>query len=269
MFKILLTLSLAGLIVGCTINPSDSFQQAALSRQLQSQVLWGEGYSIQAYTNLPTRQPHSSLHVYLDGDGTPWLAQNYINQDPTPVSFTVLDLIQQDPAPSLYLGRPCYHQVKPTANCHSKFWTSARYSKTVINSMRAALNSYIHEHQIKQIIFIGFSGGGSLAMLMARQIPMTRSVITLAGNLDTDAWTHYHHYQALSESLNPAIQAPLPKHIQQIHLTGAKDKNIPPHLLAPSLAKQPHAKLIILPSADHHCCWQEPLSEILKTLVFK
>lgn len=255
--------------MSCTVNPTSSFKQAALSRQLQSYTLWSEGYSIQAYTNTLTHQPHSSLHVYLDGDGTPWLAQNYINPDPTPVSFTVLNLMQKDPTPSLYLGRPCYHQVRPAVNCHTKLWTSARYSKTVVNSMSAALNLYIHKHQIKHVIFIGFSGGGTLAMLMARQIPTTHSIITLAGNLDIDAWTNYHHYQPLSESLNPATQIALPKHIQQFHFLGAKDKNILPHLLVASLAKQSNAKIIILPTADHHCCWQEPLSELLKTLIFK
>ena len=44
-------------------------------------------------------------------------------------------------------------------------------------------------------------------MLLAERLEMTQAVVTIAANLDTDAWTELHGFSALEGSLNPAASA--------------------------------------------------------------
>ena len=67
----------------------------------------------------------SLLHVYLDGDGTPWLRRTLVAADPTPRNPLVLELMAQDPNPAIYLGRPCYHGQSASSVCSSEWWTSS------------------------------------------------------------------------------------------------------------------------------------------------
>ena len=50
-----------------------------------------------------------TLHVYLAGDGTPWLERYRIAPEPTPRRPLTLQLMAHDSSPSVLLGRPCYH----------------------------------------------------------------------------------------------------------------------------------------------------------------
>jgi pimeloyl-ACP methyl ester carboxylesterase len=108
----------------------------------------------------------------------------------------------------------------------------------------------------RQLVLIGYSGGGTLAMLLAPRLSNTVRVVTLAANLDVSAWAAYHTFTPLSGSLDPAREAPLGAHISQLHLTGARDRQIPPWLAAPVVARQPYAELVVLPGFDHRCCWE-------------
>lgn len=264
MFKALTCFPLfyLGLVTACT-SSAGTFHKQALNLNLTEQTITTNGFKHQLYTkNIGSTS--KVLHVYLDGDGTPWLAQRYLNQDPTPTSFTVLQLMQEDSKPSLYLGRPCYHQQQNEAVCQPNLWTTARYSSLVVDDMIKTLQSYLASNSFKQVVLIGFSGGGTLAVLIAAKIPDVTQVITLAGNLDIEAWTNYHHYQPLTASLNPATQTALPKHIYQIHLMGEKDQTIKPVFSTRFIQKEVHAHLKIIPNADHHCCWQAALTEALE-----
>ncbi|MGB5599813.1 MAG: dienelactone hydrolase family protein [Thiothrix litoralis] len=267
MFKPIATCCLAGLLSACH-SPAASFNMAATQRGFAAQQLEGQGFTHQVYQHTPASASHTRIHVYLDGDGSPWFAKRHVTQDPTPLTPTVLALMQQDTQAALYLGRPCYHQTGAMpANCQERLWTSARYSPEVINSMVAALRHYVQTHSYEHLTLIGFSGGGTLAMLMAPRLPETKAVVTLAGNLDTAAWVKHHRYTPLTGSLNPATQAPLPAHIQQIHAVGEKDVTIPPALVTAAIRHQPNAQLHIFPNTDHQCCWEQHLPTLLEALV--
>ena len=47
----------------------------------------------------------ADLHVYIEGDGSPWIAGRWAATDPTPQTPVMLRLMQLDPGPALYLGR--------------------------------------------------------------------------------------------------------------------------------------------------------------------
>jgi pimeloyl-ACP methyl ester carboxylesterase len=82
----------------------------------------------------------------------------------------------------------------------------------------------------ERVAWFGHSGGGTLAVLLAARLPETVAVVTIAANLDTDAWAAYGGHQDLSGSLSPASCPPLSQQIQQRHYAGGKDRVVPPAL---------------------------------------
>lgn len=198
------------------------------------------------------------LHVYIEGDGIPFESRFVIAKDPSPTNPLMLHLMELDKTQSLYLGRPCYfnrsHADLTDERCTPNYWTHARYSDAVVESMISALRSYLRLHPARGISLIGHSGGGTLAMLMAARMPEVDQIVTLAGNLDTEAWAKLHHYTPLKDSPNPANLSAdkLPHH--QLHIGGDKDTNIPPALAQPLLSRLGLA-MVIIPNADHNCCW--------------
>lgn len=195
-----------------------------------------------------------SLHIYLDGDGRIWRTAQELFADPTAPQSLALQLMQRDPAPALLLGRPCYLDVRDSA-CAPRWWTAARYSEPVLASLLAVAQREAAAYD--SVVLIGYSGGGALAALLAAQLPQTRALITLAGNLDTAAWAAQHQFGAgvIDASLNPATQPPLPAAIAQWHYAGADDNNVQWQWIAAFSARQPGAHFIKLDGADHRCCW--------------
>ena len=208
-------------------------------------------------------RPARVLHVYLDGDGTPWHASRPA-ADPTPRRPLVLELMRLDDHPGLYLGRPCYHGLAGDPDCAPTLWTDARYSERVIASMAAALARHLKSEKQNGLVFIGYSGGGSLAMLLAPRFPQTVAVVTVAANLDIDAWTSHHRYLPLTGSLNPASQPPLPRPVYQRHYVGGRDSVVPPEIVARGSTHDD--EVVVVPDFDHVCCWPRLWPSIIEGL---
>jgi len=198
------------------------------------------------------------LHVYIEGDGTPWIRGTAVAKDPTPKKPLALRLMRRDPAFSAYVGRPCYFGVEDPA-CTPALWTSRRYSKEVVSSMHAVIRRLLDEHGAKKLVLIGHSGGGTLAVLLAPGFDETAGVITIGANLDVAAWTAYHGYTPLE----PVELAPLPPRIRQLHLAGGRDRNVPPRL-AEQAAERLGGQLAVTSRFDHDCCWERRWPEILR-----
>lgn len=203
------------------------------------------------------------LHVYLDGDGTPWRAGQPA-KDPTPRNPLVLDLMRFDDHPSLYVGRPCYHGLAEDPGCVPSLWTHARYSDPIVSSMTAALSRHLATRGDARLAFIGYSGGGSLALLLAPRFPQTVALVTVAANLDIDAWAARLGYLRLAGSLNPAVQPPLPPHVYQRHYVGARDRIVPPEIVARGQIDR--SGIVVVPDFDHVCCWPRLWPSIIKDL---
>ncbi|NOY67123.1 MAG: alpha/beta hydrolase [Gammaproteobacteria bacterium] len=258
----LIFLSLITLLQGCSQSSPEIFYRTAQQMGLQRHVIEGKGFPLVYYSKGSIAQ-NRHLHLYLGGDGLPWKNIITYSEDPTPRNPLVLKLMKQDNNPGIYLGRPCYQGFSRRTPCNYRYWTSARYSTEVIDAMTQAVKKIIKIYHIQSITVIGYSGGGTIALLISNSIPEIKMVITIAGNLDTDAWTKYHYYSALSESLNPALQQPLLPQIRQIHLQGKLDKNIPAKLSARFLKRQTNALTLKYPSADHACCWHQYWPKVL------
>jgi hypothetical protein len=249
----------------CTLVPAKRFDQQARQLGFERARLAGDRFEHAIYAPATTTEG-TLLHVYLDGDGSPWLAGRWITADPTPAPSLMLRLMALDPAPRLYLGRPCYHGQATSPGCHESLWTDARYSRRVVDSMARALTTLLSQRHYRALVLIGHSGGGTLAMLLAERLPQTRALVTVGANLDTDRWAARHDYPLLQTSLNPATRPPLSAGIYQLHLTGGRDRTVPPSLVTAVLAAQPTVEHWHFPQYDHRCCWIETWPAVLEHL---
>ncbi len=247
--------------ISCT-TPSSSFHQQATNFGFHSQSYQGVGFVHQVYSN---QQPlNKLLHIYLGGDGTPWDRVDRVAGDPTPRNPIMLRMMALDSAASVYVGRPCYHGLAHSPECHEKWWTSARYSEAVVESLRSVLTQLSKEQEMRGVVLFGYSGGGTLAMLLAERVSFVKGVVTIAGNLDIEAWTDYHSFSSLTGSLNPALLPPLGSHVVQLHFLGSQDKVVPMYLVEKVLQRQPIRSRMIIKDVDHQCCWETKWPRLLE-----
>lgn len=238
--------------LGCGSTPTSSTDWAR-SLGLLPVIIDGEAFRhvlIRGRT-----QDGPELHVYIEGDGSPY-ASGSIARDPTSRSGLMLRLMSVDPAPSLYLGRPCYLGLYADRNCNAHYWTDRRFSPEVVASLRAVLRDERMRRGEKNLVLIGHSGGGALAMLLADDLEGVSGVITLGGNLDTDAWARLHAYAPLKGSENPALLGPLPSGVSAVHLVGSRDRVTPPAFITQAAAVTGGATVVI-GGFTHACCWEK------------
>lgn len=257
-----LVLLLVLLLAGCA-GPAGRMDAEARHLGLQRLEIPGDGFAHTTYEN--GRSAGALLHVYLGSDGTPWINHRWVAADPTPRDPLLLRLLALDTAPAVYLGRPCYHGARGP-ECKPWIWTMGRYAPAVVRSLAVALGHIYAAGRYDGVVLVGYSGGGTLAMLLAPMLTEIRGIVTLAGNLDSEAWSRLHAYAPLTASLNPARQPPLPARILQLHLAGARDRNVPPALSKPVVARQAHAELRVIEGYDHRCCWEALWPSVLAEL---
>lgn len=242
------------------------YDEMAEELGLTRAVISTSGFNMVIYKN-QLLYPSKRVHIYLDGDGSPWRrGGTVINEDPTPRQHLVLQLMALDSAPAVLIGRPCYHGLNRDVHCRPLLWTHERYSEKVVSAISESLEVLLKENNISQVVLIGYSGGGTLAQLLAERIRQTCAVLTLAGNLDIAAWTQLHGYASLKGSMNPAQRPSLPKHILQLHYAGSSDRNIPPFLVKNYISGKEWGEIRILAGVDHYNGWLAHWTDILGDL---
>ena len=213
------------------------------------------------------RAEAAPLHLYIEGDALPARALRYRPADPTPEAPLALELMRLDPSPSLLLGRPCQHGLE---RCDPRYWTVARYSDAVVESMATAarrITSEAGEEGTRRgLVLIGWSGGGTLAMLLAERLENVRAVVTIAGNLDVASWSRHHAIHPLEGSLDPALRPPLDPRIVQIHWLGARDDAVPAELVRDAIARQTAALTRLAEEATHREGWTAIWPDVLRDL---
>lgn len=247
-------------MLGCA-TPSQRFSEYARSQGFSPGLVKTAQFQHRLFMNRQTSP--GTVHVYLDGDGTPWIRRHWIAEDPTSRNPLILDLMKQDHASSVLLGRPCYHGVGRPDRCEKRWWTSHRYAQQVVDSMLEALETWLADKNVSRIVLIGFSGGGALAMLMAPHINQLAWVVTIAGNLNVAAWAAMHDYTPLTGSLNPADYMDAYQQIRQLHLAARDDAVVPAALIKAFATDSGDAQLIVYPKFNHVCCWETVWPEIL------
>lgn len=196
----------------------------------------------------------SVLHVYIEGDGRPGTYSGVAARDPSSKTMLMLRLMRLDPAPSIYLGRPCYLGLATDPACNFHYWTDRRFSAAVVQSLRTAVQEEIARIGARHVTLLGHSGGGALVVLLAPQISAVDRIMTLGGNLDTAAWAKLHGYAPLSGSLNPIEAGRLPEQVVALHWVGANDRVVPAWLVQHAAATI-GGDVRVFAGFSHDCCW--------------
>ena len=216
-------------------------------------------FTLMAYERIG--DANGSVHVYIEGDGNAWLTSNMVSPDPTPLDPVSLKLAVQDHAPNVvYLARVCQYVMSDA--CNPKYWTHAQFSETTIASYQQVMDRW-KGHPLE---LTGFSGGAAVALLVAARRNDVVALRTVAGEVDTEAFTALHHISPLSNSLNPASVIERTAMIPQIHFTGDNDRVVPPSLTQGYQSRMPAghcSRYEVVSGVDHYSGWPEQWAGLL------
>ena len=237
-----------------------SFHDPAGAHEPRSRVVSGAGFShVIIEQPRAVTGPDDVVHLYIDGDGRPFINRTTVAADPTPRQSQVLRWMLLDPSPSYYLGRPCYLGMAQQDQCEARWWTTDRYADPVVVSMVIAAQQLLKG---RPAILIGYSGGGSIAAHMAGRLENVQGLITVAANLDTAAWTQHHGYTPLNVAAEPVTALDEVRRTPQMHLLGGRDKNVPVALVR-TLAASAKDRFCVIERFTHDCCWERKWPQLL------
>lgn len=173
------------------------------------------------------KSANSPVNIYIEGDGLAWESRRSPSKNPTPTDPVALRLAALDQADNvIYIARPCQF-IQNDPACSIEYWTSHRYAPEVLNSLNQVINYVKIKYGATSFNFIGFSGGGNLATILASQRSDILTLRTVAGNLDHVALNEYHDVSQMPQSLNAVDFAKAVQHVPQIHFIGADDRVVP------------------------------------------
>lgn len=203
-------LPLLDLLTACAAlsSPQERHQQAnalAAAHQWHETTLVTPPFRLKSY-GPPPHPPAEILSVYIEGDGLAWLTPTLPSTDPTPRHPLALQLaLAQAEGRAAYLARPCQYQEgkredngegrqdanldakqeMPFPPCSQRYWTGSRFAPEVIDAMDNAVSQLMQRHGASALVLVGYSGGGSVAALLAMRRTDVIRLVTVAGNLDT------------------------------------------------------------------------------------
>jgi len=262
-FLKLLMWAAAAIAAGCT-TPTGRIDEYARRQGFERSIVVGESFRHVVFRNRGALA-NDSLHVYIEGDGSPFVNASTIAADPTPRQPLMLHLMALDVHRAVYIGRPCYLQATKDAGCGPLYWTRRRFSPEVVDSLARVVRSEMTIAGASFVQIYGHSGGGALAVLLSRTIPQVSDIVTIAGNLDIDAWARLHGYTALTGSLNP-LDVVLPPLLaaHTDHLVGDADQMIPVAMVRTAAARI-GGHVVALDRYSHQCCWEREWLAVLQT----
>jgi len=256
--NVVCTVLVATALVAASTGCASRVQRLARQAGFQEDLVTGSTFRHRVYRKETSVGEYRVLHVYIEGDGRPFLRPTTVAFDPTPRDLLMLRLMALDPAPSVYLGRPCYFGLERDRGCNPAYWTVRRFAPEVVDSLAATVRSEAARSGATSIELYGHSGGGTLAVLLSTRIPAVTRVITIGANLDTVAWCMLHGYTLLLGSLNPAELNLHPDSSRLLHLVGSDDTNTPPALVQSAASRTGAIGSVrIVRGYTHNCCWQE------------
>ncbi len=254
---------------GCGTN-GHRIDRIAVQAGLQKQRVAATPYSLIVYERpaAPAGPKPQHLLVYIEGDGLPWGSSGMKPAaDPTTGNPLALRMMLGTADPAIYVARPCYQE--PDVHCTPDDWTGGRYAQQIVDSMADAIAGESRKLGTDDLVLIGYSGGGTLAVLIAERLTHVSAVITIGANLDVAAWASHHRYLPLVASLNPAL-SDRSHSWPEFHFAGADDAVVPATTVEHYFQRYPAARRIVVDPADHVCCWEADwpalLSDVLKAL---
>ena len=253
------------LLNGCSSRPTIDYTQQ-LSQTHQQQLYTADsGLPISLWLSTQPKES-DAVRIYIEGDGRAWVRRSRASSDPTPRNRLVHSLMLQDKKKdTAYIARPC--QYKKNNTCRPNLWTFNRYSADSVEAINQAINLIKESKSYHSIELIGFSGGATIALLIAAQRDDIESVRTVAGNLDPAYTNTYHNVSAMPAALNPKNFANQLQSIPQWHFIGQSDPIIPPAVFDHYLSEFKDKRCIksqIIKNAGHHTGWISEWQNLLE-----
>lgn len=246
------------LLSSCVLRPE--WQRLAIDGNLKSGWLDTGQFR---HRWLSSGVPGSHLRIYIEGDGTPWIRQNRVSVDPTPINPVLLRLMHDTGQPAVYLGRPCYFGTATDSGCHERWWTFDRYGQVVVDSMCQAANEISRGAKAETVQLIGYSGGAAIAVGMSACTDRLVALTTIAGNLDPAAWTAYHGYSSLLDVAPFDKTRPAAGSFIESHWQCSKDTNVPPAITDKYFASRPAARRHVIDGCTHSTGWDVHWSRVI------
>lgn len=182
------------------------------------------GFDEHSPAHLPVRSwIHSTSNetapviVVFESDGAPWRGGGFIPpSSPTPQRAVgaeiAISLAARLGGAVVYVARHCQYVDTNSApamrRCVStRLWAQARFAPEVVSEISAwleHLRDRIPNLAHRPWVLTGFSGGGTLATLVATEMPDTACLVSFAAPLDLARWVSLHQLTPLYESLDPA-----------------------------------------------------------------
>ena len=226
-------------LAGCAFFPPspDGFQKDLIETKYLTFSVWEK-------KDIQHKKP---LRIYLEGDG-----------NPNPSDQIALYYAQKDPSTNvIYMARPC--QWSDDKVCHEKpeIYREQRFHPEIIRETQEILLLLINKYQAPYVELVGYDGGATVALNLAYKIPVKR-VITIAGILDTDSYTHQNGLNDMEDAENPADNLMALSQITQIHYVGASDKITPIKVAERFVRQMDHPKSAVVKKVPNvgHSDWK-------------
>ena len=234
-------------------------------KQLTPLVVKTNTYSIMTLAPLKSANT-KMLRIYIEGDGKAWMRSGRPSLNPTPVNRLVHKIMLEDSYKDIaYIARPC--QFISSSECSSYTWTFGRYDQKTLEAMDTALTNIKHRGNYEQVELIGYSGGATIALLLASKRNDVINVRTIAGNLDPDFTNDFHKVSPMPTALNPSDHSDRLSKVPQIHFYGSKDSVIP-QAISNHFKKQLNDSFCFqaksVNDANHHSGWTEHWQSLLR-----
>jgi len=261
-------------LTGCSqLSVSDRISRAqhlADEHGFERQTIATAAFQLLSFKKIAKTQ--GLLRIYLEGDGHAWATRYRPSENPTPRNPVALALAAVDPADNIvYLARPCqYWPTNSQTNCQKSQWTDARYSREIVDSTHQAIDQLFASRGWDQLELVGFSGGATLALLVASERNDITSVRTVAGNLSPKAFVRHHNVSPMLRSLDPLNGADALAEIAQRHFIGAKDKIVVASISDDYRQALPHQRCfsrVTITTASHSQGWQDLWPQLLSQAV--
>lgn len=227
-FPIVVFFSITVALYGCNALSTRIHNVTSLASKngFSNTIIHGGKFTINSFYRLSNKTKFAT--VFIEGDGKAWASKKRISPNPTPNNPIGFKLALNDSSDNvIYLARPCqYVNLSQETQCMPEYWTSKRASKEIVQSLSHAINVLKKRFNISSLRLVGYSGGATIATILAANRDDVIDLRSVAGNLDIDAFSNHHNVSPLIGSINPIEYAEQLVNIPQHHYWSSNDSVI-------------------------------------------